>query len=97
MRAVGSYACESIRELSQFIAKENWFAGRGFAYPPYAVKIFRANLKNEKEIIFMEYTEKEKENRILILETRKHLLENRGGNNHIIRKINRQLRKLKGE
>ena len=45
----------------------------------------------------MEYTEKEKENRILILETRKHLLENRGGSNHIIRKINRQLRKLKGE
>ena len=45
----------------------------------------------------MEYTAQEKENRILILETRKHLLENRGGSNHIIRKINRQLRKLKGE
>ena len=45
----------------------------------------------------MEYTEKEKELRIVILETRKHLLENRGGNHHIIRKINRQLRKLKGE
>ena len=45
----------------------------------------------------MEYTEKEKENRILILETRKHLLENRGGNQPILNKINRQLRKLKGE
>lgn len=45
----------------------------------------------------MEYTEKEKELRIMLLEHRKHLLENRGGNHHIIRKIDRQLRKLKGE
>ena len=45
----------------------------------------------------MKYTEQEKEQRILILETRKHLLENRGGNQTILNKINRQLRKLKGE
>ena len=45
----------------------------------------------------MEYTEKEKELRIVILETRKHLLENRGGSPKILNKINRQLRKLKGE
>lgn len=45
----------------------------------------------------MEYTAQEKELRIMILEQRKHLLENRGGNSHIIRKIDRQLRKLKGE
>lgn len=45
----------------------------------------------------MKYTEQEKEQRILILETRKHLLENRGGNQAILNKINRQLRKLKGE
>lgn len=45
----------------------------------------------------MEYTAQEKELRIMLLEHRKHLLENRGGSNHIIRKINRQLRKLKGE
>ena len=38
-----------------------------------------------------------KELRIGILEQRKHLLEQRGGNNKIIGKINRQLRKLKGE
>ena len=69
----------------------------GVRLPARRSKNFRANLKNKKEIIFMEYTEKEKENRIVILETRKHLLENRGGSNHIIRKINRQLRKLKGE
>ena len=45
----------------------------------------------------MKYTEKEKELRILILETRKRLLENRGGNGPILNKINRQLRRLKGE
>ena len=38
-----------------------------------------------------------KELRIVILEHRKHLLEQRGGNGKIINKINRQLRKLKGE
>ena len=38
-----------------------------------------------------------KELRIVILEQRKHLLEQRGNNNKIINKINRQLRKLKGE
>ena len=45
----------------------------------------------------MEYTAQEKELRIVLLETRKHLLENRGGNQPILNKINRQLRKLKGE
>ena len=42
-----------IAELSQFIATENWFAGRGFAYPPAAVKTFRASLINKKEIILL--------------------------------------------
>ena len=45
----------------------------------------------------MEYTEKEKELRIIILEARKSLLEGRGGNQSILNKINRQLRRLKGE
>jgi hypothetical protein len=37
----GRILCLRINKgFSQFIAKENWFAGRGFAYPPYAVKIF---------------------------------------------------------
>ena len=69
----------------------------GVRLPARRSKNFRANLKNKKEIIFMEYTEKEKELRIVLLETRKHLLENRGGNQPILNKINRQLRKLKGE
>lgn len=51
-----------IAELSQFIAIENWFAGRGFAYPPAAVKIFRANLINKKEIILLWNTRKKKKN-----------------------------------
>jgi hypothetical protein len=71
--------------------------GTGFRLPVPRSKNLRANQKNQKEIIFMVYTEKEKENRILILETRKHLLENRGGSPKILNKINRQLRKLKGE
>ena len=45
----------------------------------------------------MEYTAQEKELRIMLLEQRRHLLENRGGNQPILNKINRQLRKLKGE
>lgn len=44
----------------------------------------------------MKYTEQEKSLRITLLEERKHLMEERGGNQHIIRKINRQLRLLKG-
>jgi hypothetical protein len=82
-----------IAEFSRFIAIENWFAGRGFAYPPAAVKIFRAKIISSKGVIFMD----NKELRILILETRKRLLENRGGNQPILNKINRQLRRLKGE
>ena len=45
----------------------------------------------------LEEIKKEKELKIVLLEQRKHLLENRGGNQPILNKINRQLRKLKGE